>query len=190
MLEIEIKVPIPSVDVMEQRLLDAGATFTCELIHEDHYFDKPLVMGTFAESDEALRLRISKNKTEGIEEAYFTYKGAKIDEETKTREELDVVVVDGEVIRQILIRLKFREALVVEKVRKIYDLKEVSITLDKVQYLDKEYMEVEVIAASEADLEKTRERLFSLLQSLGIERSASERRSYLELVLEKLQRKS
>ncbi|MBD3185679.1 class IV adenylate cyclase [Candidatus Bathyarchaeota archaeon] len=184
-LEIEVKMKIGSIEVMEKRLITNGAKYCCNLVHEDHYFDTPPVMDSFRKTDEALRVRISRNETDGTEQTHLTFKGKKIDATTKSREEINLQVSDGTKIREILKKLSFQEVIVIRKERVVYSKGDISITLDEVQFLDDAYMELEIIA-DEDMVESTRERLFSFMKALGFHRDDSERRSYLELVLERL----
>jgi adenylate cyclase, class 2 len=182
-LEIEIKAKIASVEQMARKITGAGAKFDCDLVHEDIYFDKPAKLGSFARTDEALRLRISQNETEGKEEVFLTYKGPKVDATTKTREEIDVGVADAGKVRRILAVVGFKEVIVIKKIRKHYHHGDVSIMLDRVEGLPDPYMEVEIIADDASTLDARREQLFTYLEGVGIGRGASERKSYLELVL-------
>jgi adenylate cyclase class 2 len=182
-LEIEIKAKIASVEEMATKITGAGAAFDCNLVHEDYYYDKPAKLGSFARTDEALRLRVSRNETEGKEEVFLTYKGPKVDATTKTREEIDVAVADANKVRRILAVLGFKEVIVLKKIRKHYHHGDVSIMLDRVEGLPDPYMEVEILAEDAATLDTKREQLFRYLESAGIGRGASERKSYLELVL-------
>ncbi|NMC08642.1 MAG: class IV adenylate cyclase [Candidatus Lokiarchaeota archaeon] len=182
-LEIEIKARIASIEEMARTITSAGAEFDCDLVHVDYYFDKPAKLGSFARTDEALRLRVSRNETRGVEEAFLTYKGPKVDATTKTREEIDVGVADAGKVRQLLSMIGFKEVIVIKKVRKHYHHGDVSIMLDLVEGLPGPYMEVEIVVADEATLAARREQLFAYLEGVGIGRDASERRSYLELVL-------
>jgi len=182
-LEIEIKVKIASIEEMAGTLEAAGAIFGGDLVHEDYYFDKPEKLGSFALTDEALRMRVSRNVSQRIEQCFVTYKGGKVDSTTKTREEIEVGVDDGQKMRDIIKKIGFREIIVVKKDRKNYTMDDISIMLDRVQYLDDPYMEVEIVADDPEALDSTREKLFSFLEQLGFSRDDSERRSYLELVL-------
>jgi adenylate cyclase class 2 len=182
-LEIEIKAKITSVEAMDARITAAGAKFDCDLVHEDYYYDKPAKLVSFARTDEALRLRVSRNETAGKEEVFLTYKGPKVDATTKTREEIDVAVADAGKVRRILVAVGFKEIIAIKKVRKHYHHGDVSIMIDRVEGLPDPYMEVEILAADAAELDARREQLFRYLDGMGIPRGASERKSYLELVL-------
>jgi adenylate cyclase class 2 len=183
-LEIEIKVKISSIELLEKTLTKAGAKFDCDLVHEDYYYEKPAKLGSFARSDEALRLRVSRNVTARKEEAFVTYKGPKVDTTTKTREEIDVGVADAGKMRALLRALGYKELIVMKKVRKKFHHGDIEILLDRVEGLPDPYMEVEIVAENAGLLDATREKLFTFLESIGISRSASERLSYLELFLQ------
>lgn len=182
--EIEIKVPVVSIDAMAAAIEQQGGKYQCTLVHEDHYFDRAGSGPRLAQTDEALRVRVSKDVTANIERYFLAYKGGKLDASTKTRKEIDLPVSDAAKAMAILAAIGFTEVLAVKKRRQLYLLEDVSILLDEVEGLDKPYMEVEIVNAGAAgDVDRARERLFSVLASLGIPRDASERRSYLELVL-------
>jgi len=181
-VEIEIKARIDSIGAMEDRIKKAGGTFKCNLVHEDYYFDRPPKLGSFASTDEALRLRLSRDETNGIEKQFITYKGKKLDGETKTREEIEVPVGDIDAMRRLLVALGYVEAIVVRKVRKLFEAGDIEVLLDKVEHLDTPFIEVEIIGKRE-DVPRITERLFAYLEQLGIPRDRSERKSYLELIM-------
>ncbi len=106
-----------------------------------------------------------------------------VDATTKTREEIDVGVADAGKVRRILAAIGFKEVIVIKKIRKHYHHGDVSIMLDRVEGLPDPYMEVEILADDPAALDAKREQLFRYLEGVGIGRGASERKSYLELVL-------
>jgi len=171
MLEIEIKSPCDDLDGIERKLRDRGAKFHGEVRQEDLYLSHPC--RDFASTDEALRLR-----REGDDIALF-YKGPKLDARSKTREELSVAVPDPAAMRLILDRLGFRPVAEVKKIRRNYGVGKVEVSLDRVAGLG-DYVELEV---QDLPIEEGRSMIFALLKELGLERT--ERRSYLELLLEK-----
>ena len=74
-----MKAPLPDVSRVKKRILELGGRdFGCS-IQVDEYYAHPA--RDFAITDEALRLRTENNLT------VITYKGPKLDRETKTREE-------------------------------------------------------------------------------------------------------
>ena len=110
--------------------------------------------------------RIKNNKY------FLTYKGKKIDNISKTREELTSVVDEN--IVQILERLGFEFVAEIEKVREIYEKDYVKICLDKVSNLGF-FVEIE---SEKYDLEE----LFKIARDLGLREFT--RKSYLEMFLE------
>ncbi|ASA77205.1 class IV adenylate cyclase [Thermococcus sp. 5-4] len=147
--------------------------------HEDTYFRHPC--RDFAETDEALRIRI--RRFNGHFEAFLTYKGPKIDQNSKTRMEIEVPISDPDKHTEILRNLGFEEVLTIEKTReKYYVDKGIIIDLDEVNGLGK-FIEIEALAEGKEVVEETVKILREILESLGVERF--ERRSYLELMLER-----
>jgi adenylate cyclase class 2 len=136
----------------------------------------------FGQTDEAFRIRSED------EQNRLTYKGPKIDRETKTRQELEIEFSPGADARRrmtvMLESLGFRENLTVIKRRRPYRLewesREVHIVLDTVARLG-EFVELETIA-SESEWQAARDLLQRLSAQLQLQ--SSERRSYLELLLE------
>jgi len=146
--------------------------------HEDTYFQHPC--RNFAETDEALRIRV--RRFNGHFESFLTYKGPKMDPNSKTRKEIEVPISDPDRHEEILLNLGFREVLTVEKVReKYYVDKGVIIALDDVEGLGK-FIEIEALVGNGENIEEIVERLRRILRDLGVRRF--ERRSYLELLLE------
>jgi adenylate cyclase class 2 len=147
--------------------------------HEDTYYNHPC--RDFRETDEALRIRVKR--FDGHFEAFLTYKGPKIDENSKTRREIEVEITDPDKHAEILKNLGFVEVLTVEKKReKYYVEKGVVVTLDDVDGLGK-FIEIEAMTEDEKEVPELVEKLRKILLELGVKRF--ERRSYLELLLEK-----
>lgn len=165
MLEVEIKAPCGDI---EGRLRGLGAGEAGTEDHEDVYFNSP--WRDFRESDEALRVRRVNGRYR------LTYKGPRIDTETKTREEIEIPT-KPEII-EILRNLGFRDAATVRKKRRIYKLGDITVNLDQVENLGK-FIEIESKNYQE------KEKLFKTLERLGISRENSTTRSYLELLEDK-----
>jgi adenylate cyclase class 2 len=178
-LEVEMKFPVRDLAPLQHRLEEWGATADSPRQDADHYFNAP--DRDFARTDEALRLRRI-----GLAN-YVTYKGPKRDAQTKTRTEIEVAIAEGdeaaESFSRLLVCLGYRPVAIVRKQRRIFHLQregiELEICLDKVEGLG-QFAEVEILA-SEEELERARELLLKFAGELGL--SASERRSYLELLL-------
>jgi adenylate cyclase class 2 len=169
MLEIEIKVRSLDNGKVERLLLQKGAALLGEHDQIDEYFNHP--SRDFALTDEALRLRRDLKDR-------ITYKGPKIDRFTKTREEIEIEIGDLEKMALILVRLGFRDVAKVSKKRKEYLLDGITVCLDAVEGLG-DFVELEVQGD---DAEYGRARIEKLRDDLGL--FGSERRSYLEMLLE------
>jgi adenylate cyclase, class 2 len=181
MLEIEMKFPVADLAALERRLQERGALSKAQIRESDHYVNAP--DRDFASTDEALRLR-------SIGSAHFvTYKGPKLDAQTKTRTEIEVPLGDGDRVAEdflaILTHLGYRSVAVVSKRRHIYELEQgsfhVEACLDEVDDVG-HFAELEIVAPPE-QLDAARTVLLRLAAELGLE--ASERRSYLQMLLAK-----
>lgn len=198
MIEVEIKVQIQNPDKIRELFNKENGKYQFSLLHEDTYYNMPKKLRDFKESDEALRIRKSnkfnKNQQEKKTEHYYiTYKGAKLDSKTKTRRELETLVEDGEILKNILDALGFREVLTVKKERDLYKFtykdKSIEVLLDYLPILDQYFIEAELLVESENKISQARELLFSFLNRFNIKESDSIRKSYLELIIEELKLK-
>jgi adenylate cyclase class 2 len=169
MIEVEVKARANEQTI--HKILALGAVFLAEENHIDIYFNSPL--RDFKKTDEALRIRI---KEEG---SRLTYKGPKLDSETKSRQELTVEIDSPERMEDVLRALGFVPSAEVRKRRTKYVLGDVTFALDDVQGLG---LFLEVEARGEADWEGQKIRVVSLLSQLGLGESL--RKSYLELLEE------
>ncbi len=167
-MEVEIKF---RADESVEDKIRSVAEFICEKVEEDVYFNSPV--RDFRESDEALRVR-----RDG-EEVRLTYKGPKVDPETKTREEVEIEVNDYRKALEILSRLGFRVIRKVVKRRRIYRYGEVTICLDDVEGLGK-FVEIEV---KSDDVDSAKRKVFEVAELLGLDPSNSIRESYLEMLM-------
>jgi adenylate cyclase class 2 len=168
-LEVEVKARVKDLKAVEAKVKAMGFTFEGTEEHSDIYFKHP--SRDFASTDEALRIRTLGGKS------VLTYKGPKVDKVSKTREEVEVEV-RGDMAR-VLDRVGFTPVLNVSKVRRVYKKGDIEVCLDDVDGLGT-FVEVECVST---DLEATRERVMSVMKSLGIQESLFERRAYLELLL-------
>lgn len=174
MIEVEVKVKADHEDIRPILKKIGAAKFRTE-IQSDTYFAAP--HRDFAKTDEALRIR----SLDGL--ATLTYKGPKLDEISKTRKELETPV-DELTITRILHALGFTEAGIVRKIREVFRAGEITLSLDAVEGLG-EFLEVELMAESEKDLETSRHKLFEFLKQFDFGEKDSIRASYLEMVMEK-----
>lgn len=195
MIEVEIKVRIIDPDLIREKLEENQGSYKFSLIHEDTYYNMPKGLRDFKKTDEALRLRQSvrfNNKNEEKTkktENYLTYKGRKIDTVSKTREEIDLQIEDIVKMGKLLKLLGFQKVLTVNKKRELFELEfknnKIEVLIDYIPILNQHFIEVEYLSETEDEIESVRNVLFDFLGLLGIQKSDSITKSYLELVLEK-----
>lgn len=186
-VEVESKYPLAeSLDVWRERLTRLGARPGESVLQQDEYFAHPA--RDFVATGEAFRIR-----TVGERNA-VTYKGPLLDSHTKSRRELEVDFATGDraarELREIVLALGFRPAGCVRKHRTPLQLdwrdRTLTLALDAVEGLGN-FLEIEVVTP-DSEWNAARDDLLAFAGELGL--SASERRSYLELLLLSLERPS
>lgn len=178
--EVEMKFAVADMAALEARLAEYGAAISQPQSEVDIYFAHPA--RDFAQTDEALRIR-----RKGLAN-FITYKGPKIDPTTKTRREIDLPLPPGEETAQawigMLIALGFGIVGEVRKSRRKAQIdwqgQSVEGSLDEIEGLGT-FAELELVVDDEG-LEMAKACIVSLAEKLGLE--GSERRSYLELLIE------
>jgi adenylate cyclase class 2 len=177
--EVEAKFPLADLPRLERELAALGAVFGPEVSQVDRYYAHPA--RDFAQTDEALRIR-------RVGDANFvTYKGPKLDPQTKTRRELELVLPSGEEgaeqFAALLEALGFRPVAEVRKRRRhaklLWQEFPFEIARDEVEGVGR-FVELEVSAGPDT-LDAARSALAALAERLGL--YGGERRSYLELLL-------
>jgi adenylate cyclase class 2 len=179
MVEVEMKFPVADFGSVERRLAEWHAVADPPRTDVDQYFNAP--DRDFAKTDEAFRLRRIGAAN------LITYKGPKRDAQTKTRTEIEVPLADGdkaaEDFTRLAVCLGYRPVAKVQKQRRVYHIERggfpLEFCLDEVTGLGR-FVEVEILASENA-LEKARAVLMQTAAEMGL--GASERRSYLELLL-------
>lgn len=164
--EVEVKASIPDSERLSKVLSFVSNWEKGEsVVQDDLYLSHPCK--DFSKTDEALRIRHTEGKW------YLTYKGPKLDNLSKTREEMEMRTSPR--VRQILSKLGFREVARVIKRRTVYRKGDTLLCLDEVEGLGN-FIELESVSHSLNALP----RLLSILSDLGLK---GETRSYLELLL-------
>ncbi|MFX1366620.1 MAG: class IV adenylate cyclase [Promethearchaeota archaeon] len=196
MIEVEIKVQILDPSLIRRKFKKNQGNYKFSLTHEDIYFNMPEGLRNFKETDEALRLRKSiefdkfNNSIGKRTNYYLTYKGKKIDMSTKTREEIEIKIDDIEKTYKLLKLLGFQEVLNVKKEREGYEFKfksyHIEALIDYIPILNQFFIEVECLLESSDNIESSRNILFEFLNLFGIKKEESIRKSYLELIMDKL----
>jgi len=182
-IEVEQKYRIDDLPALENRLAALGMVPRDSVLQVDAYYSHP--GRDFASTDEALRLRRVG------EHNYITYKGPKLDTTTKTRREIEIAFASGtqpaDEMAELLQALTFTPVAEVLKHRMHSTVRwqnwQVEVALDEVAILGR-FVELEIIA-TQAELDGAKDCLASLAKHLGL--ANAERRSYLELLLERPQ---
>lgn len=180
-MEVEVKYRLADAQRFREQMEELGAAPDEPLEQCDTYFGHPV--RDFGETDEALRVRRTG------QEVRVTYKGPKLDQETKTREEIEIPFdpshTDAERdFSTILKTLGFHAVREVRKRRTPFHLNwdshQIELSIDEVDGLGF-FCELETIA-DESELESAKHSILKLAQHLELK--DTERRSYLGLLLE------
>lgn len=179
--EVEQKFPVENLADVERRLRELGAEFAPTIEQSDTYYAHPA--RDFAQTDEALRIRRTG------ESVCVTYKGPRVDSTTKTRREIEIPLAGGPAAAaqcaEMLQCLGFRRVAEVCKrrlaARLVWEQHEVEAVLDNVRALGT-FVELET-SANEQSVQRASKAIASLAAALEL--SSSQRRSYLELLLER-----
>ena len=178
--EVERKYRIADAAEVIKRVRAVGGEFGDSERQVDTYYAHPA--RDFSQTDEALRIRRIND------EAFITYKGPKVDSASKTRREIELPLMDGlkgaADHARLLEALGFRAVADVSKCRRKANIEwhehEVEVALDDVDTVGT-FVEIET-AADDAGLDQAKDALSSLATELDLH--DSERRSYLELLLD------
>ncbi len=136
-------------------------------------------------TNEAFRLRRIGNENR------VTYKGPRRSGPTKTREEIEIALADGDAafadVERLFGVLGFRAVATIRKSRESYHITKdgvsLEVALDRAEGLG-DFAEIEAIAASEGELAGAQSAVLALANQLEL--TAVEPRSYLRIFLESL----
>jgi len=178
MIEVEIKAKIEDNIAAYEKIKEIGGVYSHSEKQHDIYFNGE--NKDFKESDEALRIR---EVPDGEDlKRILTYKGPKLDTETKTRKEIEVTVDNTENLIEILVNIGFRPSAIVNKMRRIFTYEDYTITVDKLNKLGY-FIEIEYVTSEESDIDEIQKNIFSIFEKLGI-KDGFVKTSYLELLEE------
>lgn len=175
-IELEIKIPVASLESLESSLSILGAKLLSDEEQVDVYFQHPC--RDLASTDEALRVR----RVNGA--VWLTYKGPKIGTAYKVRREEEVMVSSFESIISLLQLLGFREVAVLKKRRMVYEVERLRVYLDHVEGLGS-FVEVEALITEDEERTMLEAELRELAERLNLPLEKATTKSYLELYLEK-----
>ncbi len=181
-IEVEIKLRINNKKNIEEILGKIGFQKGKFVQESDTYYMAE--HHDFVALDEALRVRCIEDRLTGERSAAITYKGAKLDNTSMTRQELETSVGDGEICREILERIGFWPVPVVEKLRQYYHRNNITACVDVVTNLG-DYLELEIIVDAEEKREAALNQLEQILHTFGYSMQDTTRTSYLSMLLKK-----
>ncbi len=183
--EVEMKFRVPAGQTGETVLASLGISWGDEYEEFDCYYEHP--SRDFLQTDEALRIR-TRTMPDGETRRMITYKGPKIDSETKTRKEIEIGLGANDPWESVLESLGFRPCGHVRKFRRrgscVFQSREFDVLLDRLPDLKSDpgggrFIELETLA-DESQLSAARQSLLNLARQLGLGESI--RISYLGLL--------
>ena len=127
----------------------------------------------------SIPISVRRETVDGETAAKVTYKGPLVDAASKTREEHETTVAEGDELHAVLEGVGFRPAATVEKDREVWTLDGYTVALDSVDGLG-EFVEVEL---ESDDVEAAREGAFEVVRALGLDPDEQVRESYLAMLL-------
>jgi len=173
MREIEIKLKVSNLDVLKNKLQEAGCVLSDEISQFDTiYSNKKTVTREWnvpQEGDLVLRIRRENEISEFNIKKQRSHELDNIEYETK--------VEDPEILHKMLLLMGYTPDVEVKKVRQKGKLGEYEVCLDTVERLGT-FVELEKLTDDDVDAEKIEEDLFQTLESLGLSRTDQEKRGY------------
>ncbi len=187
MFEVEMKFRVDDPIALEARLGALGIRFSAEVEERDVFYRHP--SRDFGKTDEGLRLRLRRDD-QGREERFLTYKGPRLDDRTKTRREIEIVV-GNDPWPSLLEALGFTEAGTVHKFRRCsryrFEERSFAILFDRLPDLPGRYVEIESVVGEDEtsedgtpEMESVRASLLRLADALELANPV--RTSYFSLV--------
>lgn len=174
-VEIEAKMKLPDHHAVRRKLEELGATPRGRFLEVNTFLDtedRALLAG-----DKGLRLRRNRNLDTNEEQFVLTFKGPRLSGRVKAREELELIVGDGDDALELLEKLGFHRMLSFQKRRDSFRLDECAVELDELPHLGA-YLEIE--GPDEASVLRVREKL-------GLANAHLVRASYIALLMAWLQ---
>jgi len=180
-IEVEQKFRVTDTATIELHVAKLGGSFAPAIEQVDQYFAHP--QRDFAHTDEALRIRSVCEKN------FVTYKGPKLDQTTKTRHEIELPLEPGVAgarrFAELLAALGFSPVREVRKHRRKATVDwaeyEIEILLDEVAGVGS-FAEIEIVVEPD-QMDPAKQAIASLAERLELR--DGERRSYLELLIER-----
>lgn len=183
-VEIKLKIRDGGVTALQNALLSQGFVPGNTVVESDLYYTSE--HHDFVRLDEALRVRTIQTLQDGevtSVSSVLTYKGAKLDQRSMARKELETSVGDAAICDEILRSIGFSPVPPVRKKRQHFLKQDITACIDAVDGLG-DYLELEIIVPSEDRREAALKRIETLLISLGYSMEDTTRTSYLSMLMQ------
>lgn len=180
-IEVELKVKILSKEEIINKLENLNFIKSSLVVETDTYFTSS--HHDFISLDEALRIRNVLNKSTNETKSVITYKGAKLDNISMSRKELETEIKDSKIVKEILENIGFKSVPPLVKERQyLKNNNNITACVDTVKGLG-EYLELEIIVENNSDKEKSLVELENLLLKLGYSMKDTISTSYLSMLM-------
>lgn len=179
-IEVELKVKILSKEEIINKLENLNFIKSSLVVETDTYFTSS--HHDFISLDEALRIRNVLNKSTNETKSVITYKGAKLDNISLSRKELETEIKDSKIVKEILENIGFNAVPPLIKERQYLKNNNITACVDTVKGLG-EYLELEIIVENNSDKEKSLVELENLLLKLGYSMKDTISTSYLSMLM-------
>ena len=184
-LEAEIKLKVTDRDTLIRKLEQQGFTEGETLLESDVYFTAE--HHDFRKLDQALRIRSVQNLSTGEKLAQINFKGAKADDWSVSRKELETAVADADILQEILEATGFVPAEPVRKQRTEYYSGCMTACVETVEGLG-DYFELEILVSEEKERAQALPEISQMLRKLGYSKEEVIRTSYLSMLMEQKSR--
>ena len=179
-IEVELKLKILSKEEIINKLENLNFIKSSLVVETDTYFTSS--HHDFISLDEALRIRNVLNKSTNETKSVITYKGAKLDNISMSRKELETEVKNSNIVKEILENIGFNAVPPLIKERQYLKNNNITACVDIVKGLG-EYLELEIIVENNSDKEKSLVELENLLLKLGYSMKDTISTSYLSMLM-------
>lgn len=176
MIEIEAKVSVENLSELKDKLNQIGANLIGKWEETDAFFD--FEDGNLSNSDSALRLRVRRDISSGVESYRITFKGPRQSGSFKRRQEIEITVNSSEDARNLLSSIGMKERVAYTKRRDSWQMDNCAIELDRIDGIGN-FIEVEG-----PDEDSIR----NILRQLDLSDKPTITKSYLEMILENKKR--
>jgi adenylate cyclase class 2 len=139
-VEIEAKMRVNDLGRVRDRLKAVGAQPAGSVVESNNFFDTE--DRSLLAADQALRLRVKRNVSDGSETYIITFKGPRQHGQLKSREEDELTVSSDRDAIALLRCLGYKRVIAFEKRRESWKLEGCSVELDELPYLGS-FVEIE-----------------------------------------------